>query len=308
MWHRKYRKRSHRSRRPDDWYREYTRRHLQSEQPNWHSTREHQYKQPGFFTRILRRVGGMLAWVFEMIFGIISEILKWVFKLVCFVFFITIVASIVLMVTDFDLFKEIIGIGNEQTTSVQTRTDTVWPYHASGCSITQLVWVYPETEEASQQVMEYINKLREQNGKQQISWDRRAYQLAMARARDMRENDYLDHTNPKTGTCPYNMKRKYGFAEDEDVAENAFGSPEPIPTKCVRLLDGTMQEPINDWMTSRGHRYNLMYDDHIAGAVGCYKNMCTFLGVNRVGFAKECQYGAPNMEFWKHLPKQPGEV
>ncbi len=155
-----------------------------------------------------------------------------------------------------------------------------------GCSVIQIEYNYKSSEEDSKQAIDYLNKIRKQNGKSEILFDKRVFELAVARAKDMREYNYLDHTNPYTGTCPDNMKTSYGISSYEYVAENAFGNPQYSEGSCTEIQMRPMTEAIDDWMTSRGHRYNLLYDTHIAGAVGCYKNMCTFLGLNRDRFGE----------------------
>lgn len=149
---------------------------------------------------------------------------------------------------------------------------------------------------------DYLNKLRVEKGRKEIIFDERVYNLAVARAKDMSDNNYLDHTNPTTGACPDNMKSEYGLNSYESVAENAYGSP------GASYYHVSPIGAINSWMTSRGHRFNLLYENHIAGVVGCYKNMCSFLGLNRDGFGAGCYTGEEGTAFWNTAEKQPGEI
>jgi uncharacterized protein YkwD len=176
-----------------------------------------------------------------------------------------------------------------------------------GCSVIQIEYNYKSSEEDSRRAINYLNKIRKQNGKSEISFDKRVFELAVARAKDMREYNYLDHTNPYTGTCPDNMKASFGIKSYEYVAENAFGNPQYSEGSCTKIQIKPMTEAIDVWMKSRGHRYNLLYDSHIAGAVGCYKNICTFLGLNHDGFGKGCYTAAEGIEFWNAASKQSGE-
>jgi uncharacterized protein YkwD len=177
-----------------------------------------------------------------------------------------------------------------------------------GCSVIQIQYNYESSEEDSKAAIDYLNKIRKQYGKNEISFDKRVFELAVARAKDMRDYNYLDHTNPITGTCPDNMKSNYGLKLNEYVAENAFGNPQYSEGICTKIEIKPMTDAIDDWMTSRGHRYNLLYDNHIAGAVGCYKNMCSFLGLNYDRFGEGCHTAAEGQEFWKTVNEQPGEV
>ncbi len=158
------------------------------------------------------------------------------------------------------------------------------------------------SEEDSKEAIGYVNELRKSNGKKSIKFDERVYKLALARAKDMSENKYLDHTNPQTGECPDNMKKEFGLSPNEYVAENAYGDPN------FQLWSSSEIEAIDSWMGSRGHRYNLMYNTHIGGAVACYRSMCTFLGLNHDMFGMGCHTGEEGMAYWATAPIQPGEI
>lgn len=177
-----------------------------------------------------------------------------------------------------------------------------------GCSVIQIEYNYPSSEEDSKKAIDYINEIRKEDGKKPISFDKRVFELAVARAKDMRDYNYLDHTNPTTGSCPDNMKISYGLNSNEFVAENAFGNPIYSEGSCTEIEERPMIEAIDSWMTSRGHRYNLLFDEHVAGAVGCYKNMCTFLGLNYERFGEGCHTATEGISFWNSAEKQPGEV
>lgn len=167
---------------------------------------------------------------------------------------------------------------------------------------------YESSEENSKAAIAYVNQFRRQYGKREIVFDGRVFGLAVARAKDQRENSYLDHTNPTTGSCPDNMKANYGLRPDEYVAENVLGNPEYSEEPLTRIEKRPMTDAIVPWMDSRGHRYNLLYNEHVAGAVGCYKNMCVFLGLNHNQFGEGCYKAAETSKEWKTAPRRPGEV
>ncbi|MBT7253288.1 MAG: hypothetical protein HN875_06110 [Candidatus Nitrosopelagicus sp.] len=141
------------------------------------------------------------------------------------------------------------------------------------------------SEEYAIKSIEYINQKRAENGKKSITHDSRVYELAMARAKDMHEYQYHDHTNPITGTCPYNMKSEFGLRSNENVAENAylFGT-ETNPT----LSNPSYTEIIDGWMDSTGHRMNLLSYEHVGGSVACYGGFCVFLGLNHGLYGEGC--------------------
>jgi len=141
------------------------------------------------------------------------------------------------------------------------------------------------TETQAVSTIEYVNKLREQNGKNPISHDSRVFQLALARTKDMYDYNYLDHTNPQTGTCPYNMKSNFGLQSNENVAENAYLST--INGK-PSLYNPSLNEVVDGWMESTGHRMNLLSYEHIGGSVACYGGYCVFLGLNHGNYGEGC--------------------
>ena len=150
------------------------------------------------------------------------------------------------------------------------------------------------TEEYAIKSIEYINQKRIQNGKNPISHDSRVYQLAMTRAKDMHEYQYHDHTNPITGTCPYNMKSDFGLKHNENVAENSylFGT-ETNPT----LYNPSYIEIVDGWMDSTGHRMNLLSYEHVAGSVACYGGFCVFLGLNHGNYGEGCYTALEGQEY-----------
>lgn len=166
----------------------------------------------------------------------------------------------------------------------------------------------PERKEQCQEAFEYLNQLREKYGRNKLSWDDRAYNLAVARSKDMIERNYFDHVTPE-GTCAGNFKSAFGFVDYENIPENIGGmthydNGNPVENTSVR-------EAVNGWMESRGHRYNLLYQSHQFGAIGCYKSICAFYGVNpeNRGFGSgPCTTGEQGLEYWKTAPIQPGEV
>ena len=158
------------------------------------------------------------------------------------------------------------------------------------------------------QAFEYVNELRQEYDKDIIDWDDRAYALAVARAKDMYDRDYADHITPE-GTCAKDVKLDYGFKLSEILAENIG-----IMTRYVNgtiVSNASAAGLVNQWMESRGHRYNLLYDDHKSGAIGCHKYICLFYGVHRNLFgigAVSCTNGRQGNDFWKNSDKQKGEV
>jgi uncharacterized protein YkwD len=137
----------------------------------------------------------------------------------------------------------------------------------------------------SKKAIDYINTIRVSNGEKPISFDQRVFDVALARAKDNYNYGYFDHTNPKTGTCSYTIKSQFGLVSNEDVAENlymeGYGS---TPT----LSNPSLTIAIDSWMGDFGHKHNLLFPDHVSGAVACYGGICAFEGLNHQSFGNEC--------------------
>ena len=167
---------------------------------------------------------------------------------------------------------------------------------------------HPERKEQCKVAFNYLNKLRKEKGRKELKWDERAYELAVDRSKDMVKRNYFDHVTPE-GTCAKDMKSDYGFKYREIVAENCGGMTHysdgnPIPGTSVK-------EAVDRWMKSRGHRNNLLYANHVSGAIGCYKSICVFYGVHHNPYglgAGPCRTGKEGLAFWKSAGKQPGEI
>ena len=154
----------------------------------------------------------------------------------------------------------------------------------------------------SKKDLDYINSLRKANGVSSLQFDSRVYNIAIARVNDMDTFGYMDHTNPKTGSCADSIKLQYGFSPYEYVAENALGF-----SSGGHYSNGIEKQAIDSWMTSRGHRYNLLYP-HSAGSVACSSGgHCVFLGLNKDRFGEGCSTGAQGLAYWDRIGKQPFE-
>lgn len=165
----------------------------------------------------------------------------------------------------------------------------------------------PERNDECREVFEYLNEIRGQHGREPLQWDDRLYTLAVFRCRDLYERGYYDHVTPE-GKCVKDFKEEYNLSV-YTIAENIgemIHSPEGMPRENT-----TPREVIDDWMDSRGHRYNLLYPSHILGAVGCYHATCVFLGANTdpEGLGSgPCTPGEEVSAFWRNASKQADEI
>lgn len=156
-----------------------------------------------------------------------------------------------------------------------------------GSEIFYPLGVKQTSKEESLQAIEYINELRIQSGKNQIKWDPRVYALAVAWTEDMFENNYLDHTNPITGDCPYSLKENFEIQSNEFVADNSY-STNPKGGITPGFFNPDYKIVIKKWMASQAHRDNLLFDDHVSGAYACTGGKCTFMGLNYDRYVEGC--------------------
>ncbi len=126
----------------------------------------------------------------------------------------------------------------------------------------------------SQQGIIYLNRLRVGEGETPLSFDERAYTLALARARDMADFKYLNYTNPETGSSALALKRLHGFSENERVFETLYG-------QWTGYTPGIEKQAIDSWITDPGNRQRLLFD-HPSGGMACAQGYCSYIGVRLV--------------------------
>jgi uncharacterized protein YkwD len=141
------------------------------------------------------------------------------------------------------------------------------------------------TSDDSQQAMIYLNRIRLSGGEPPIAYDPRAYQLALARARDMEQYGYLNYTNPVTNVSVSTLKERFGFSGDEMVLENAYG-------QWNGYTLGIERQAIDSWVSDQGNRQRLFFN-HTAGAVACSGGYCSFIGVWSPGVSGGLPGSAP---------------
>jgi len=145
-------------------------------------------------------------------------------------------------------------------------------------------------KEQSKIALEEINNIWGEHGREPLEWDEDLYELALFRAEDMHEREYFDHVDPDEN-CVKHYKGRFGVTMD--VAENIYMN--------TGFFD--YSEAIDSWMTSRGHRYNLLFP-HQKGAIARKGGYVVFLGANRRGFGEACATGEEGEEFWEDAPIQ----
>lgn len=147
------------------------------------------------------------------------------------------------------------------------------------------------SESDSQKAVNEINSYRKANGKSPINYSTKTYQLAMARAKDMNQNNYFDYTNPQTKICVDTMKLEYAFKPNEYLAEGIFRYV-PKAVNAGITTTKTLSEATREWIEidyQRGDANSVfLFNYYLAGAIGCDGNKCVFLGLNEEGYGKGC--------------------
>jgi len=96
----------------------------------------------------------------------------------------------------------------------------------------------------AKQVAELVNKERAKAGLGPVQLDGALSNVALAKATDMSNNNYFDHTSPTYGS-PFDMMKKYGISFMTAGENIAMGQRSP-------------EEVMTQWMNSEGHRQNIM--------------------------------------------------
>ena len=104
------------------------------------------------------------------------------------------------------------------------------------------------------QVLELVNKERSKVGLKALTLSNELTDVAMEKARDMRDSNYFDHTSPNYGS-PFEMMRHFGI-QYRSAGEN------------IAAGQKTAAEVMNSWMNSSGHRANILNSDYEQLGVG----------------------------------------
>ncbi|MGU3471857.1 CAP domain-containing protein [Paenibacillus sp. D51F] len=101
-----------------------------------------------------------------------------------------------------------------------------------------------DASQFEQQVLQLVNKERATAGLSPLGMDGNLSKMAMAKAQDMFNNNYFDHTSPTYGS-PFEMMGKFGIVYSAAGENIAKGQTSP-------------SQVMNDWMNSEGHKANIL--------------------------------------------------
>jgi uncharacterized YkwD family protein len=100
------------------------------------------------------------------------------------------------------------------------------------------------SSDAVQQVLNLVNKERTNAGLKALSLNSELSKMAMAKAKDMYDNNYFDHQSPTYGS-PFDMMKAFGISYSSAGENIAKGQK-------------SAEEVMNQWMNSPGHRANIL--------------------------------------------------
>lgn len=116
-----------------------------------------------------------------------------------------------------------------------------------------------EAEEKSQfatEVISLVNQERAKQGLAPLSGDTALNGMALAKAKDMNDNQYFSHTSPVYGS-PFDMMTSFDIAYSYAGENIAMGQKSP-------------SEVVTAWMNSEGHRANILNANYNLIGVGYY--------------------------------------
>ena len=104
------------------------------------------------------------------------------------------------------------------------------------------------------EVLKLVNQERSKHGLKALTLSPELSDVATVKAKDMRDNNYFDHTSPNYGS-PFEMMKHFGI-QYRSAGEN------------IAAGQKTAQEVMNSWMNSSGHRANILNSDYEQIGIG----------------------------------------
>ncbi|MBY3618429.1 SCP-like extracellular [Acinetobacter sp. CUI P1] len=114
------------------------------------------------------------------------------------------------------------------------------------------------TSDSVQQVLNLVNKERTNAGLKALSLNSELSKMAMAKAKDMYDNNYFDHQSPTYGS-PFDMMKAFGISYSSAGENIAKGQK-------------SAEEVMNQWMNSPGHRANILNSSFTEIGIASYNS------------------------------------
>ncbi|MDB4868381.1 MAG: hypothetical protein JWR03_2714, partial [Cohnella sp.] len=106
------------------------------------------------------------------------------------------------------------------------------------------------------QVFNLVNQERAKAGLKALKTNSALANMALVKAKDMKNNNYFDHNSPTYGS-PFDMMQKFGITYRYAGENIAMGQRSP-------------QEVMTAWMNSPGHRANILSNNYSTIGVAYY--------------------------------------
>ena len=126
----------------------------------------------------------------------------------------------------------------------------------TSATVTDIPVYSPAAKAVEQAIMTYINKQRTAIGLNELIEIAPLTQFARAHSQDMAENNYFDHTSPAKGT----------------VTRRAQSAGIPAPAENIAMGYTDAQSVFEGWLSSTGHRQNMLDAQLNFIGVGIYYN------------------------------------
>lgn len=110
-------------------------------------------------------------------------------------------------------------------------------------------------EQKKQKIIELVNQVRAANGKSLLVENNDVMNCAQLKAQDFIDNNYFAHTSPKYGDASAMLESMFSIGSNF-VGEN------------IAAGESTPEKAIEDWISSEGHRTNILDDDITQIGVG----------------------------------------
>ncbi|WP_223068877.1 CAP domain-containing protein [Paenibacillus caui] len=120
----------------------------------------------------------------------------------------------------------------------------------------QQAGVSADKSQFATQVISLVNQERSKAGLKPLAGEGALNTMALAKAKDMSQNNYFDHTSPTYGS-PFDMMKKFNIKYSYAGENIAMGQKTP-------------QEVVKAWMNSAGHRANILNGNFTLIGVGYY--------------------------------------
>lgn len=104
------------------------------------------------------------------------------------------------------------------------------------------------------EVIRLVNDIRRQNGLPELQYDWELCRVARIKSQDMKDSGYFSHTSPTYGS-PFQMMKSFGI-KYRSAGEN------------IARGQSTPEAVVNAWMSSSGHRANILNSSYTHIGVG----------------------------------------